>query len=347
MPIALPAHAARDVRVARYVELVVVRIELDTATVARTRVAASPAFEVASWLALAATGGRHRDLGDVGSAARFALRDSDVAAAATVLAAIWTQNSLPDFLLPRPVRSPAAGQFDQLLALIAETTAESVASEISPERLGALPLRRDRRDLAAVPGVIVAGLAKFRRLALDEVWSDLGRALRERVEWCGSRLSSGGLAELLAEVHPSVHWADNSVLLALPANHAVKLTDDELVLAPSMLTAHCLMARFDPPGQTWLAYRPQSGPPPHRRSGQPAGLLGQTRTAVLTALETVDTNRALARRLGISESTVSYHLRALAESDLITGRREGRQVSYTLTALGRRLLSSIRQNQRR
>jgi hypothetical protein len=53
----------------------VIQVELDAATVARVRVAASPLFEAVSWLAAVATGTRHPVFGDPGAAARFALRE--------------------------------------------------------------------------------------------------------------------------------------------------------------------------------------------------------------------------------------------------------------------------------
>jgi DNA-binding transcriptional ArsR family regulator len=42
-----------------------------------------------------------------------------------------------------------------------------------------------------------------------------------------------------------------------------------------------------------------------------------------------------------SQNLVSHHLRALRRADLVTSRREGRMVMYTLTGAGRRLLPAV------
>ena len=74
-------------------------VELDPASVARVRVAASPLFELVAWLAVVADRHVIRALGDPGAAARFALRDRDVSAVAASISAAATylvNTGLPD-----------------------------------------------------------------------------------------------------------------------------------------------------------------------------------------------------------------------------------------------------------
>ena len=53
----------------------------------------------------------------------------------------------------------------------------------------------------------------------------------------------------------------------------------------------------------------------------------------------------LLERLDISQSCLSYHMKILCESGLVTGREEGKWTHYSLSAAGRRqaaaLLSSL------
>ena len=77
------------------------------------------------------------------------------------------------------------------------------------------------------------------------------------------------------------------------------------------------------------------------RLGARAAVLGRSRTRIMTALLAPHTTRELARSLQLSESTVSHHLHALTDADLTEGHREGRQVMYRLTPIGRDLLSTI------
>lgn len=67
---------------------------------ARLRLAPSPVAETLDWLRLTARGERHRELGDPGPAARFALRDRDVALLGRVVAA--SSRYTPDLLTPGP-----------------------------------------------------------------------------------------------------------------------------------------------------------------------------------------------------------------------------------------------------
>ena len=76
-------------------------MHLDTATLAKIRLAVSPAVEATEWLRLAANGRRHPVFGDPGAAARFALRDPDVA----LLGRLLTRKTpyTPDLFTPKPL----------------------------------------------------------------------------------------------------------------------------------------------------------------------------------------------------------------------------------------------------
>lgn len=65
-----------------------------------------------------------------------------------------------------------------------------------------------------------------------------------------------------------------------------------------------------------------------------AGLLGRGRARIIVELRTPATPTQLATLLGLSLGTVSAHLAALREADVVAGRRSGRAVYYELTDTG-------------
>ena len=74
---------------------------------------------------------------------------------------------------------------------------------------------------------------------------------------------------------------------------------------------------------------------PERRGDSLADLLGPTRACVLRAcLDTPLTTTALARSVGISNSSASEHATVLRSAGLITSERHGNQVIHHTTQLG-------------
>lgn len=146
----------------------------DIETLSGVRLSASPAIEAMTWLRLAAHGGCHPVFGDPGAAARFALRDPDVAMVAATLGD--PSNGLPDLLTPKPDRVPTDRILHAQLERIAATPAAVAAGQVPT---GA----RDPRVRAAVDaGEFAAraanGMAKFWACALRDEWT----GLRERLD---------------------------------------------------------------------------------------------------------------------------------------------------------------------
>lgn len=69
-------------------------------------------------------------------------------------------------------------------------------------------------------------------------------------------------------------------------------------------------------------------------------VLGRTRAALLSQLELPMSTTQAATQLALSAPTLSVHLQALRAVGLLTSQREGRQVLYSRTELGDRLLES-------
>jgi DNA-binding transcriptional ArsR family regulator len=311
-----------------------IEVEFDPASVARVRVALSPVFEAVAWLAVVAAGERHPLLGDPGAAARFALRDADVAATAAMIRATTARRFIPDFLTPNPKRATRAQQFDEQLSIVEQTPIEDVAGQILPS--GHRISRMDR-----IPHMAANALHKFWRGALHDIWPAVDRTLGEQVHEHARQLAAGGVAELFTSMRPQASWTGTTLVLRKPRHRSIRLVNRELVVIPSLLTSHPLVAQIEDTGDAYMAVPARSRLLERLPLTRQDSLLGRSRTAILVALDAPSTTRGLARNLGLSEATVSHHLHALSRAGLATSSREGRWVHYSLTPLGRRVMSRV------
>jgi DNA-binding transcriptional ArsR family regulator len=308
-----------------------IRVDLDAASVARVRVTPSPIFEVVSWLAVLATGARHPVLGDSGPAARFALRYRPVAAAATLVATCSAQRYLPDLLTPKPAPAPFGTLLNAQIDAVAAVSPEIAQAQL-PARARAVMSRASlRRYDSCAPTVLAGGLRTFWHVALADQWSVVDRALDNQVREFGTVLASGGVAALF-DALPGTRWTGGSLHLDKPHDQQVAFRGEELVVMPSLLTAHPVIAQVDSAADATLGYLAPARAVPSTRNA--SSLLGRGRTAVLAHMGDPATTRELARRLKAAESTVSHHLQALTAAGLATRERRGQSVVYQLTELG-------------
>jgi len=76
--------------------------------------------------------------------------------------------------------------------------------------------------------------------------------------------------------------------------------------------------------------------------GRGMGILGSTKEKILREIGRGPVHGyALAKRLGISLSSVYEHLRDLREGELVEAAGKGRRRVYTLTEKGRHLLKAL------
>ena len=181
------------------------------------------------------------------------------------------------------------------------------------------------------PAVLADGLRTFWRVALAEQWDAVNRALDNQVRELGTVLAAGGVAALF-DALPDTRWTGGSLHLDKPHNQQVAFRGEELVVMPSLLTAHSLIAQVDSAADATLGYLAPARAVSSTRRASP--LLGRGRTIVLAHLGDPTTTRELARRLKTAESTISYHLQALTAAGLAIRDRRGRSVVYQLTELG-------------
>lgn len=196
---------------------------------------------------------------------------------------------------------------------------------------------------------VAAVVHDFCRLAVAPYWGRIRQYLAAEREALGRILTTGGVEQLLAVVHPQARWDAPVLSLPLEPAHDVRLDGRGLVITPSLFlrTSSCVLVnaadRFSP--CTLVCPTPPSrASAPHLWDGQAstgdalAALVGRTRAGLLGALTESCGTGELARRLGISTALASQHTAVLRQAGLITTRRNRISVLHTITSLGAALL---------
>ncbi|MEV7770003.1 helix-turn-helix domain-containing protein [Kitasatospora sp. NPDC086791] len=156
-----------------------------------------------------------------------------------------------------------------------------------------------------------------------------------------------GAARVLNDLHAELRWTEDTLRLRhrtrpLPGRTA----GAALLLIPSAFTGPALYTRLAPPDPLQLAY-PARGTgtlwatAPAAGTEALAAVLGLSRTRLLTELAAPASTTELARRTGLSPSSVSQYLTALRDARLVTAHRVGRSVPYARTASAEVLLAPL------
>lgn len=326
-----------------------IRIELDEPTLARTRIATSPLWEVLTSLYLL-----ERNPGEVpwpytdwARHARRVLADRPETAPVRVLAANW---HLPDFLCPIPP-SPAPTLAEQL-AVLRATPAEVIAAQL-PRYHGpaGLPewLRPFVDDRHTALHRLADGIQAYWDAAIAPWWPAMRAALDEEVLHRARALAADGPDALLADLHERVRWERPVLTLRKPVEQSFRAVDQRLLLIPLIFSRGALSCSTDHPEIVAVSYQArgaallaESGPAPAATAGDRlAVLVGRGRAQVLRALTRPATTAGLAATLGLAPSTVSEHLTALVAAGVVHRRRVGRRVLYGLEPAGTALVTLI------
>jgi DNA-binding transcriptional ArsR family regulator len=255
---------------------------------------------------------------------------------------------VPDFLTPPP--RVAAPRLRDQLDEIRATPAEQVARELKRCRdtLADAEARRVVDRLLKDPRGSRDLLAERIRMAWERLvapfWPQVRVLLDADIAHHSRRLADHGLGVMLDGIDPQIRWRNSAVILDDGSSTTVELGGQGLVLMPSAYVWPCVVAIVDKPWQPRIAY-PARGiadlwrepaPPPHAL----ARLLGRTRALLLASLDRPTSTTALAGLLGLTPSGVSGHLTVLRDAGLVTAARQGHQVRYSRTPLGKRLVTT-------
>jgi DNA-binding transcriptional ArsR family regulator len=249
--------------------------------------------------------------------------------------------------LPSPTFvDPPVPDLEQGLEIVRATPAPVLAEEVPASWRGPGRPPSWLRALAAgepeAMKLVVRGLRDFFFACVAPYWSRIVATCRADVAERSLVLATGGLAEVLGTLHETLTWRDNSLERSWRTGDCTLDGQGVLLLPSALWTGPPLFS--DHPrdaGGNALVYAGR----PAVSAGQPsqprdlAGLLGQTRAAVLRALRTPRSTTELAACVGTSAPSASEHATALRASGLVQTVRRGRRVNHSLTPLGRSLLN--------
>jgi DNA-binding transcriptional ArsR family regulator len=269
-----------------------------------------------------------------------ALADLDL----TPLLQVMSRGYNPDFLMPAPPGPTAA--FADELALVRRTPVGRVRAELSRclrEQHGRR-LPPPAQALVDHPvrarTLLTDTLARCWKHLIEPWWPRIRDVLEGDIAYRTRQLAAGGLASVLADLHPKVHWQHPTLVVDLPIDEVRDVTAG-LALMPSTFEWPQVGVAVDKPWLPTIDYpargvaalwEPRSDPP-----AALARLLGGTRATLLAALTEPTSTTALARRCTLPNSTVSEHLTVLRDAGLVTTHRVGRYLQHTRTPLGTQL----------
>jgi DNA-binding transcriptional ArsR family regulator len=269
-----------------------------------------------------------------------ALSDLDL----TPLLQVMPRGYNPDFLMPAPAGPSAV--FEEELALVRAAPVARVRVELTR-----CMREQHGRRLPPPAQALVDHPVRARNLLADTLetcwrrliapsWPRIRDVLEGDIAHRARRLADGGLAAVLADLHPSIRWQHPTLVVDQNAT-GCRDVEAGLVLMPSAFEWPNVGVILDKPWLPTIDYpargiaalwEPRTDPP-----AALARLLGATRAALLAALTEPTSTTALARRRALPNSTVSEHLTVLREAGLIATHRVGRYLHHTRTPLGTQL----------
>ncbi|WP_328877619.1 ArsR/SmtB family transcription factor [Streptomyces sp. NBC_00299] len=278
---------------------------------------------------------------------RSVLERLDPADARLLRALVGRNLTLPDFLTPRP--TTFAPTLDDQLTVVGTTPPELVRRDLLATH-APHPLPDALRQITAPGDAPVAELLeelcellhRYWELAVRPDWPRMRLVLEADITHRARQLATGGARLLFSDLHRNVRWRDGVLRVdQMIARHEVDGSGRGLRLVPSLFS-HKPAPPVSAAEAPMLAY-PSRGaatlwePRPEPDASALTALLGAPRTTVLRLLAEPLPTVELARRLGVTPSAVSQHLKVLHATGLVTRARDGRRVLYRRTALGDQL----------
>ncbi|GAA2098310.1 DUF5937 family protein [Streptomyces albiaxialis] len=262
-------------------------------------------------------------------------------------ALIGGRHTLPDFLTPRP--TSFAPTFEEELAAVRRTPPGLIRRDLiaahapdpPPEALRDVTAADDA-PVIRLGATLCTLLERYWKLALEPVWPKMRLVLEADMTYRARQLAMGGARRLFSDMHPNLRWHEGVLHIdGVPGTYRTVASGRGLLLIPSVF-AHRPAPPLSPDDAPVLAYPSRAvatlwAPAPAADATALTGLLGAPRARLLRLLEEPLATVEIARRLGVTPSAVSQHLRVLYASGLVTRARHGRQVLYRRSSLGDQL----------
>ncbi|MEU6114098.1 ArsR family transcriptional regulator [Streptomyces sp. NPDC047117] len=266
-----------------------------------------------------------------------------------LMSLVAQRRTIPDFLTPQP--AGFAPGFEEQLAVVCQAPPAQVRHDLLlahapdplPEALRAATAADD--DDAAVTGLrdtICELLRRYWEVAIEPMWPRMRLVLEADMTYRARQLALGGARLLFADMHPNLRWEGGALHIdKMISEHRVAASGQGLLLVPSVF-AHKPAPPVSPEVPPRLVY-PSRGvatlweQAPAADMTALVSLLGASRARLLGLLEEPLATVEIARRLRVTPSAVSQHLRVLHATGLVNRARDGRQVLYRRSALGDQL----------
>ncbi|MGW0199736.1 ArsR/SmtB family transcription factor [Nonomuraea sp. NPDC003201] len=270
---------------------------------------------------------------------RAVLGELDAADVDLLLSLVGERLVLPDFLTPRPTTFAPA--FEEELALVRQTAPEHVRRDL----LAALvtgPVPADDAAAVRFRDAACELLQRYWELVIEPVWPRMRLILEADMTYRARQLAMGGARLLFADMHPNLRWHEGVLYIAkMIGRHHVPSSGLGLLLMPSVF-AHKPAPPFHPDVPPSLVYPSRAvatlwTPPPAPDTTALTKLLGAPRARLLHLLSEPLPTIELARRLRVTSSAISQHLRVMHATGLVIRVRHGRQVLYRRSPLGDQL----------
>ncbi|QIB47268.1 ArsR/SmtB family transcription factor [Streptomyces aureoverticillatus] len=264
-----------------------------------------------------------------------------------LMSLVGKRHLLPDFLTPRPTRFAPA--FEDELAVARQASPDLIRRDLLATHAPG-PLPEALHDATATDDARVVGLcdticellARYWELAIKPMWPRMRLTLEADTTYRARQLATGGARLLFTDMHANMRWHDGVLHIdGVISAHRTMASGRGLLLIPSVF-AHKPAPPIHQDDPPVLAYPSRAvgtlwTPPPAPDATALADLLGAPRATLLRILEEPLATTELARRLGVTPSAVSQHLRVLYATGLVTRARHGRQVLYRRSSLGDQL----------
>jgi hypothetical protein len=253
----------------------------------------------------------------------------------------------PDFLTPPPKASRA--KFSTELARVRSAPLDLVKAELIRSRdelnnPAAAEIDRMLADPAGTRERFADQIESAWVALIEPDWPMISRLLEDDIAYRGQQVTSGGLAKLFDDLHPTLSWEGDRLVLARYREPARELTGQGLLLVPGAFAWPYIVAVVAPSYQPTLVYPARGAARLWSDAPAPpdplARLLGRTRATLLVALDPPATTSALASEYGLALATVAEHLAALHDAGLAARRRTGHQVHYRRTEVGQAVVDA-------
>ncbi len=322
----------------------VIKLRMGVAALENMRFVYSPLAEVAESLYMIHTGRihpMHRGWFDE-AADTIRATDSDL-----LRACIPTSGYLAPFLLG--VSDSTSVTIDDQLDRLAGTPVAQLGDGLRTAWQSD-PIPGPVHELLADPSAgrrLADDLHRYWTASIQPHWSQMRALLDADVAYRASRLTQGGFAALLNDLHPSLELRDHSIEIvgrAQPTDH--DLSDAGLLLMPCVFAYPHIIVEPGTAGPPSLTYGPRGiatlwqGTVPMDEDDALGTLLGRSRAAILMTVDLPMSTTEIAAALSQSPPAVSVHLSILRRCGFVTSWRAGRRVLYQRTPLATSVINA-------